>query len=1008
MNTQAVDFHSPRGGTRRRIPFEVLITAALAVAGLALFPPQRAHAQVEVGQWGRFEAAVTNPTRYADPYADVTLDVTYTRPDGAAVDFWGFYDGDGTWRIRFMPDRLGTWRYDARFSDGQPGASGSFEVVPSDLPGLIHKDEQNPMWFGFKGGGHVLIRSFHGGPPLLAFDFGEAERDAFLDWAQGQGYNMLSVNDFQEDVGGTSWDIPDLWPLDAAEYRQIERVLDELARRRILFYSFGGLFPRDEHPTDSADQSRLIRYYLARLGPYWNVVLNLSGDEADDFLDFNTINRLGAEVADADVFGHLLAVHNNDVERYRNDVYPFRDRRWNSYVTLHGLETYDLAVKAATLRKQHTGQQPVYAQETIWVGNTLQADGFSLTDLRKGMWVHMMSAAAFNNGDMNGRNASGFSGSLDLDDKVQARHDIPKMIWDFMETVPFYRMAPRQDLVTAGFCLAEPGAEYLVYLPEGGQTSVAVEGEQTYEVAWVNARDPADRRVQGQTADGQNLTAPDTQDWVLHLTAVRAPAAFTVDRAEGPAPLAVRFDASASGAPEGVSITGYAWDFGDGSAGVGRVVSHTYAEPGTYTATLTISYSDGGTAIALQQIEVHAATGATAKLSIAGVSASSDDGDGPANVLDGDLSTRWSALGVGEWIAFELSGTATVESLKIAWYRGNRRSTSFRVEASQDGATWATLYEGASSGATAGLETYDVADAAARHVRVVGLGNSANDWNSITELEIYGTSSGDPGDPDPGDPDPGDPTYVWLEAEAGSPTTPLRVRSDGAASGGRYIETPRGRASNDAPPTNGRASYPFTVTREGTYRVWGRVIAADTGSDSFWIRMDGGDWVRWNEIEPGGSWHWDAVHDADGGNAVVDFALSAGAHTLEVAYREREARLDKLLVTDDLAYVPSGTGEPRPTSAEARQAPETVRLEGNYPNPFNPQTTIRYALPEASRVKLEVFDAAGRRVAVLANERQGAGTHEAVFEAAHLPSGTYLYRLQAGPSARVGKMVLVK
>ena len=109
---------------------------------------------------------------------------------------------------------------------------------------MIHKDEANPMWFGFKGGEHVLVRSFHGGPPLLARNFSDRKRRAFLDWAERQGYNMLSVNDFQEDLeAGGRWDLPDLWPLDAAEYRQIEEVLDDLARREILFYSFGGLFP---------------------------------------------------------------------------------------------------------------------------------------------------------------------------------------------------------------------------------------------------------------------------------------------------------------------------------------------------------------------------------------------------------------------------------------------------------------------------------------------------------------------------------------------------------------------------------------------------------------------------------------------------------------------------------------------------------------------------------------------------------------------------------------------
>jgi hypothetical protein len=68
--------------------------------------------------------------------------------------------------------------------------------------------------------------------------------------------------------------------------------------------------------------------------------------------------------------------------------------------------------------------------------------------------------------------SSGFSGSLNLADRAQGRHDIIKKVWDFFETIQFYRLSPRQDLVTNGFCLAEEGREYLVYLDSGGSVSV--------------------------------------------------------------------------------------------------------------------------------------------------------------------------------------------------------------------------------------------------------------------------------------------------------------------------------------------------------------------------------------------------------------------------------------------------------------------------------------------------------------------------------------------------------
>jgi len=83
-------------------------------------------------------------------------------------------------------------------------------------------------------------------------------------------------------------------------------------------------------------------------------------------------------------------------------------------------------------------------------------------------------------------------------------------------------------------------------------------------------------------------------------------------------------------------------------------------------------------------------------------------------------------------------------------------------------------------------------------------------------------------------------------------------------------------------------------------------------------------------------------------------------------------------------------------------------LHPNTPNPFNPETTIRYTLPEASRVRMEVYNFQGRKVATLANGWRSAGMHEVTFDGSKLASGVYFYRLQAGEFTASGKMVLMK
>jgi hypothetical protein len=128
-----------------------------------------------------------------------------------------------------------------------------------------------------------------------------------------------------------------------------------------------------------------------------------------------------------------------------------------------------------------------------------------------------MSAAAINFGDMDGDSSSGFSGTLDLDRRVQERHDVLKKVWDFFETVPFQRMRPRQDLVDNGYCLAEPGRQYLVYLESPGSVTVRLEGGP-YQMRWINAQKTSDTRDGGTTAERRVLTPPQEGDWLLHLT----------------------------------------------------------------------------------------------------------------------------------------------------------------------------------------------------------------------------------------------------------------------------------------------------------------------------------------------------------------------------------------------------------------------------------------------------------------------------------------------------------
>jgi hypothetical protein len=172
--------------------------------------------------------------------------------------------------------------------------------------------------------------------------------------------------------------------------------------------------------------------------------------------------------------------------------------------------------------------------------------------------------------------------------------------------------------------------------------------------------------------------------------------------------------------------------------------------------------------------------------SIAGLRASGDDGNVPANVLDNNLGTRWSHEGVGKWIQADLGSTQEICGVAIGWYNGDSRINHFVVQGSADGASYVDLFGGDSRGGLA-IEQYAFNPAAARYVRVVVNGNTHNKWASITELRVN-VSSGGPilvVQPTPGAPAPTGipaPTSPAAPTAIPAPTAPP-VQPPSAGSG---------------------------------------------------------------------------------------------------------------------------------------------------------------------------------------------------------------------------------
>ena len=130
-------------------------------------------------------------------------------------------------------------------------------------------------------------------------------------------------------------------------------------------------------------------------------------------------------------------------------------------------------------------------------------------------------------------------------------------------------------------------------------------------------------------------------------------------------------------------------------------------------------------------------------------------------------------------------------------------------------------------------------------------------------------------------------------------------------------------------------------------------------------------------------------------NAPQSYRYSDNSATGKVAYRLKQIDRD-------------GKFEYSKEVEATVSVPTIFALSQNYPNPFNPTTFIEYSIASASNVTLKVYDLLGREVAVLVNELMAAGSYSALFDASHLSSGVYFYRLDAGNFSGVKRLSVMK
>ncbi|MFC2129174.1 sialate O-acetylesterase [Bacteroidota bacterium] len=247
---------------------------------------------------------------------------------------------------------------------------------------------------------------------------------------------------------------------------------------------------------------------------------------------------------------------------------------------------------------------------------------------------------------------------------------------------------------------------------------------------------------------------------------------------------------------------------------------------------------------------------------------------------------------------------------------------------------------------------------------------------------------------------------AYSESECGIVGESWRILDDKNASNGVYVTATPGIENISEAPTDDLSvvQMSFTIPADTSYYVYGRFNNPSTDEDSYWMKIDDEEFELVDDLTTTG-WQWLELKSYD---------LTAGEHTISIAFGEDGASFDKLAIKNS-QIPPSDVGEeannicnPEIYIAGINEIyqKENFSLEQNYPNPFTGITSISFEIPNTTFVSLKVFNIQGEEVAELAGKEFIPGKHTVEINLEKLSAGNYLYTLRTDLFCETRKMIL--
>lgn len=558
-------------------------------------------------QWGA-EEVVLRARIDGNPYLDVRLDARFSQGDRAIV-VPGFWDGGDTYRVRFSPPTPGEWRYETRsampelngktgaFTARAPGVGNHGPVEVFDTYYLRYADGSPYHQFGTTCYAWVHQPRELQEQTLQTLAASPFQKIRFCVFPKSYAYNTNEPSHFpfvRKADGAFDFDRPD-----PEFWRRFEQRILDLQRLGIeadliLWHPYDRWGFADM--SDDEDD-RYLRYCIARLSAFRNVWWSLA-NEFDFMTDRPQGHRGNKQLSDWDRFFAILA--KEDPHQRLRGIH--NGSKWydhtKPWVTHASLQTSEMN-RGVRFREQY--RKPVIYDECRYEGNIPQGWGnLTAREMTERFWLGTLSGCYVGHGETykHPRDILWWSKGGVLHGESPARIQWLK---DFMtQAPPFHELRPLGD-DKGQYLLAQPGEFYLLYCTDPRPRTVQLAGERPYKV---DAIEPWAMTVTsvGTARPGDFSISAPKPGMAYRFTPyrpgekLRPEAKPTASTLEGLPPLTVTFGSAGDGQVH--------WDFGDGSTSDQRNPTHQFKNPGLYSVALTVTDTDGGSALGVLQVAV--------------------------------------------------------------------------------------------------------------------------------------------------------------------------------------------------------------------------------------------------------------------------------------------------------------------------------------------------------------------------------------------------------------------